>query len=99
VTAAQGYYQQALEMYQSIGDRLGAANALLGLGAALRLQGDRQQAEERLEEALAIGRQIQYRAAQFNALRTLIALAEEAGDHRSAADYRLEYQRLLVEKR
>ena len=97
--AAQGYYQQALDIYRDIGDQRGAADALWGLGAAQLLQGDRQQAEECLKEALAIGRQIQYRAAQFNALRTLIALAEEAGDHRSAADYRLEYQRLLVEKR
>ncbi len=100
VQAAQGYYQQALDRYRAIGVRCREeGRVFLGLGEVLRLQGDRQRAVECLEEALAIGRRIQNRAVQFNALETLIALAEEAGDHRSAGDYRLEYQRLLVEKR
>jgi tetratricopeptide (TPR) repeat protein len=75
VTAAQGYYQQALNLARATDDQEGAAYALRYLGEALRLRGDRQRAVECLEEALAIGCRIQYRAVQLKAVETLIALA------------------------
>ncbi len=96
---AQGYLEQALRAYRDIADRRGTANALRSLGDALWAQGHALQAKTMLHEARSLARQIEYRAVQFNALTTLIAIAESEGDHTAANEYRLEYQRLLAEKR
>jgi hypothetical protein len=91
--------EQALAAYRAIDDRRGTATALLRLGEARWAQGAAAQGRQHLVEAIQIARQIEYRAVQFNALTTLIAIAEAAGDQAAVARYRLEYQHLLVEKR
>jgi tetratricopeptide (TPR) repeat protein len=96
---AQGYLEQALAAYRAIDDRLGTATALLRLGEARWAQGAAAQAQQYLTEAIKVARQIEYKAVQFNALKTLIVIAEAAQDYEEVREYKLQYQHLLVENR
>jgi tetratricopeptide (TPR) repeat protein len=65
---AERHYQEALAVYRQIADRLGEANALLGLGEAARMQDRSADAERHYQEALAVSRQIADRRGEANAL-------------------------------
>ena len=63
--------QEALGIYRDLGDRLGQANALSGLGLVRRATGDYPAAARALEEALGIYRDLGDRVGQANALHKL----------------------------
>ena len=56
---AIGYYEQQLAIVREIGDRRGEGSALGNLGLAYRELGEPARARVLLEQALAIGREIE----------------------------------------
>ncbi|MCD6032016.1 MAG: adenylate/guanylate cyclase protein [Thermomicrobiales bacterium] len=78
--------QQALRLWQELGDRRGAARALLTLGHVADRQGDLTAAASRFEDALALGREIDDSAVIAAALGNLGIVADQQGAYMRAAE-------------
>ncbi|MEO1124649.1 MAG: CHAT domain-containing tetratricopeptide repeat protein, partial [Cyanobacteria bacterium J06639_16] len=89
--AALESWQQALEIYQRIGDRQGEANALGNLGIAYDSLSDYQRAIDFLEQSLVIARQIGDRQGEANALSNLGNAYNSLGDYPRAIDFHQQY--------
>ncbi len=71
VTQAEDCYQQALEFYRDIGDRLGEANTLKAIGDVLQFLDRRDEALSRYEAALQFYRDIGDRLGEANTLKAI----------------------------
>ena len=78
-------YTTALGSARHLGDKLGQANALNGLGAVRRLTGDYLGAAKDLNEAMALYRQLGEPLGEANALNGLGAVRRLTDDYRGAA--------------
>ena len=83
--AAAQAQEQALGIYRDLGNRLGQATALSGLGDIRRMTGDFQAAAQALEQALGICRDLGDRNGQANTLAFLGAVRRMMGDFQAAA--------------
>jgi tetratricopeptide (TPR) repeat protein len=72
-------YDEALTLYEKVGDQLGKANTLRSMGIQLSQQGNYRQAVPLVESALATYRQIGDRYSQANALQVLAVLYQNTG--------------------
>ncbi len=86
-------WQQALTIYQEIGDRQGEGNALGGLGVAYNSLGQYQQAIEYHQQALTILREIGDRRGESITLNNLGNAYYSLGQYQLAIDY---YQQALT---
>jgi CHAT domain-containing protein/Flp pilus assembly protein TadD len=82
--AALQSWEQALAIYQDIGDRRSEGNALTNLGNAYHSLGDYQQAISFHEQALAIAREIEDRGGEGADLTNLGNAYFSLGDYRQA---------------
>ncbi|GAX40934.1 putative TPR domain protein [Tolypothrix sp. NIES-4075] len=71
VTQAEDCYQQALELYRDIGDRLGEANTLQAIGDVLQFLKRSDEALSRYESALQFYREIGDRLGEANTLQAI----------------------------
>ena len=85
--AAYRYYDQALQIYQTIGDRRGEGHTLSGLGGLANKAGDYVRAQDFYERDLTICRQIGDKAGEGWALSWLGSLAHRQGAHADARGY------------
>ncbi|MEG3863387.1 tetratricopeptide repeat protein, partial [Microcoleus sp. herbarium12] len=69
--AALNSWQQALQIYRALKNRLGEGNALGNLGIAYRSLGNSAKAIEYIQQQLAIAREIKNRLGEGNALGNL----------------------------
>jgi len=76
----------AVAAAESIGDRLGQANALTDLGAVRQLTGDYPVTTQELQRALGIYRELGDRLGQAGALNALGNVREMTGDYPGAAE-------------
>lgn len=90
---ARAAHEQALALYQELGDQRGIAAALRNIGAQALNQGDYQQAQMYLEQSLALSQHINDVHGSANSLLNLGLLAREQGDAARALEH---YQRSLV---
>ncbi len=79
--------EQALQIYQQIGDRAGVGRALGNLGVAYRSLGDYQKAIDFYQQSLAIAQQIGDRAGVGRALGNLGNAYHSLGDYQKAIDF------------
>ena len=86
-------WQQALTIYQEIGDRQGEGNALCNLGIAYYSLGQYQQAIDYSQQALTIAREIGDRCREVYALGNLGITYNSLGQYQQAIDY---YQQALT---
>ncbi|WP_293134005.1 CHAT domain-containing tetratricopeptide repeat protein [Microcoleus sp. bin38.metabat.b11b12b14.051] len=86
-------YEQALTIYQEIGDRQGEANSLNGLGNAYYSLGDYNRAIDFYEQSLVINRKIGDRQGEANSLNGLGNAYYSLGDYNRAIDF---YEQSLV---
>ena len=77
VKKANDCYQQALKIYQEIGDRLGEANTLKAIGDVLQFLDRRSEALERYEQALAFYPDIGDRLGEANVLQEFGKLQDD----------------------
>ncbi|TVQ15313.1 MAG: CHAT domain-containing protein, partial [Leptolyngbya sp. DLM2.Bin27] len=84
--AALQSWEQALAIYQAIGDRSGERRALSSLGLVYRHTGDYRRAIEFDEQSLAIAREISDRSSERLALGNLGLAYLNLGDHHRAID-------------
>ncbi|MEO0537433.1 MAG: CHAT domain-containing tetratricopeptide repeat protein [Cyanobacteria bacterium P01_A01_bin.123] len=91
--AALQSWQQALALYQTIGDRRGEANALGNLGLAFHALGQYQQAIDLLQHQLAIVRDLGDRLGESNAIGNLGIAFQALGQYPCAIDL---YQQQLT---
>ncbi len=86
------YYNQALELYQAVGDRTGEAATLGNIGQVHSAQYKHQQAQQCYEQALTLYRTIGDRGGQANILTNMGRLAARQSDNAGALKY---YQQAL----
>ena len=89
-------WQQALELYQEIGDHNGEANSLGNLGIAYRNLGQVDKAVDVLNQQLVIAREIGDRNGEANSLGNLGAVYRNLGQYDKAIDF---HQQSLAIKR
>ncbi len=92
-TMARRWYEEALPVYQAIGDLLGEANALKSLGNTHRMLVEYASAREQYEKALIIYQAIGDRQGEATALKSL------GNVHRMRAEYvsaREQYEKALI---
>ncbi|MQY13491.1 Regulatory protein AfsR [Streptomyces sp. RB5] len=77
-------HQAAIDAARRLGDRLGQANALCGLGAVRKLMGEYPAAARALEEALDLYRELGNRLGEANALQELGNLRQQTGEYVTA---------------
>jgi predicted ATPase/class 3 adenylate cyclase len=82
--AARTYYSEGLAIYRRLGDKLGAARPLNGLGLVSWGQGDLVAARSFLEESLAIKRELGDQGAISISLNNLGLVALAQGDYATA---------------
>jgi tetratricopeptide (TPR) repeat protein len=81
------YYEQAMAVYNEVGDRLGEAAVLNNLGVMALHQGDLGAAETHYERSLAIQRQIGNRYGEGICINNLGDVALLRGDYPSAREH------------
>jgi tetratricopeptide (TPR) repeat protein len=86
-SAAAASLVQALALYRELGDRLGEADALLGLGIAQLPAGDYAAADAYLVQALALYRELGDRLGEADARLGLGMTHLPAGDYAAADRY------------
>ncbi|NMG08948.1 tetratricopeptide repeat protein [Brasilonema sp. UFV-L1] len=94
VKRADECYQQALEIYQEIGDRLGEANTLKAIGDVLQFLKRSHEALQRYEQALAFYREIGDRLGEANVLQGFGKLQD---DPAQGLEYLQQAQNLYVQ--
>ena len=92
--AALSSYQQALKIYQSIGDRKGEGHAFGGLGNAYHSLGDYKQAIQYHQQSLKIKRAIGDRQGEANSLGNLGLAYYEQGDYKQAIQYHQQHLKI-----
>jgi CHAT domain-containing protein/tetratricopeptide (TPR) repeat protein len=85
--------EQALEVYQEIGDRAGEGATLIGIGAVYRSTGEYAQALDSYQQALVISRAIGDRAGEGATLNNMGVVYNSTGEYAQALD---SYQQALV---
>jgi len=86
---AAHYYEQALEVFQELGDRMGMGAMLNSLGENARLRGDFKTAVVRYQEALKVAREIGAREGEISSLSNLGGARVGLGEYAAAeADLR-----------
>ncbi len=85
--SARGQYEQALAIYQEIGERNCEAACMNGLGSVALNTGDYSAAREQYEQALVIRREIGDRNGEAGCLNNLGLVALNTGDHSAAREY------------
>ena len=83
--AAAATLQQALELYQGLGDRVGQAEATNAIGFVHQLTGNYAAAAARQRQALDLFRDLDHRAGQAAALNDLGSVYWMTGDYPAAA--------------
>jgi tetratricopeptide (TPR) repeat protein len=73
-------FQQALEQYRALGDRVGESRSLMGLGDALILQSDYPQVLRYYEQALAIAEELRSYDGQIFVLQSMGLAASASGN-------------------
>jgi tetratricopeptide (TPR) repeat protein/DNA-binding CsgD family transcriptional regulator len=91
--AALDAHSRSLELYRSIGDRLGEAAALSYLGGVVTRMGNPERGLEHYIRALAVFEEMNNTINQCRCLRAIGAIHGEAGDHGLA----LEHMRLALD--
>ncbi|MCT7986621.1 CHAT domain-containing tetratricopeptide repeat protein [Laspinema sp. A4] len=94
-------WEQALEIYQQIGDKAGEGKTLVSLGTVYGSLGEYAQAEQYYHQSLAIYRQLGNKAGESNALLGLGNIYNFLGDYAQADQYfrqSLEIFRQLADK-
>ena len=76
---------QALELYRDLGDRVGQATALTGIGVLRSITGDYPAAAAALRQGLELYRGLGHRRGQGDALDDLGAVHCDTGDYPAAA--------------
>ncbi len=89
--AALNSWEQALQIYRALKNRLGEGRALGNLGNAYRSLGDYAKAIEYSQQSLAIAREIQDRLGEGNALGNLGNAYRYLGDYAKAIEYSQQY--------
>jgi tetratricopeptide (TPR) repeat protein len=87
LTAALGYYEQALPIYREVGDRAGEANTLNNIGMVHHDRGEGQTALGLYEEALPILQEVGDRAVEAAVLNNFGLVHHDRGDFQAALDY------------
>jgi non-specific serine/threonine protein kinase len=77
---AQSYFEQNLETWRALGDKLGMAQSLNNLGLALRYQHEYERAAEVFEECLALDRELQDQYGVAAGLHNLGQMAHHRDD-------------------
>ena len=85
--AALRSWEQALEIYQELGDRQGEGNALGNLGSAYANLGQYKRAIDFYEQHLAIARELGDRQGEGNALGNLGSTYADLGQYERAIDF------------
>ncbi|MEO1348918.1 MAG: CHAT domain-containing protein [Cyanobacteria bacterium J06635_15] len=86
-------FEQALEVYRIIGDRIGEGSALNGLGFVYDDFGQYERAIDVYEQMLSIARETGYRPLEAAALGNLGLIYEDLGQYEQAIDF---YQQSLA---
>ncbi|MGH8902733.1 MAG: tetratricopeptide repeat protein [Egibacteraceae bacterium] len=90
------FLTEALAVYRQIGDRLGEAYSVKGLGDIARMRNRYDEAAERYEQALAVYRQIGDRLGEAYSVASRARLALAVGDRDGAAQDMAEAIRILT---
>jgi tetratricopeptide (TPR) repeat protein len=85
--AALASYEQALQLFRAVGDRLGEANVLLSVGKMALSIGDEEHGVEYLEQATQLYEAIGAQSGSANVRITLAQLAARKGEFQAAIDY------------
>ena len=94
--AARALHQEALVIYQELGDRLGISTALLQLGTIAHDRGDYTSARSLFEQSLTIKRELGDRLGTAMLLNNLGIVAQQQGDYSKAQSL---YEQSLAIKR
>ncbi|MFK0733340.1 MAG: tetratricopeptide repeat protein, partial [Gloeotrichia echinulata HAB0833] len=81
------YHEQALAVYQDIGNKAGEANVLNTLGSIYKSQGQYQQAIDYHEQALAVYQDIGNTKGEIGSLQILSNIYKQQGKIRKAQEY------------
>jgi CHAT domain-containing protein len=90
--------QQALNIYQEIGNRQGEANSLGNLGNALNSLGQYQQAIEHYQQSLAIEQEIGNRDGKASSLNNLGTIFYSLGQYQKAIEHHQQCLAIMREK-
>jgi CHAT domain-containing protein/Tfp pilus assembly protein PilF len=90
--------QQALNIYQEIGNRQGEANSLGNLGNALNSLGQYQQAIEHYQQSLAIEQEIGNRDGKASSLNNLGTIFYSLGQYQKAIEHHQQCLAIMGEK-
>jgi tetratricopeptide (TPR) repeat protein len=82
--AARGRYEEALPIYQTIGDRLGEANTIQALGDVHQMLDEYEAARGRYEEALPIYQTIGARLGEANTIKALGDVHQRLSEYEAA---------------
>jgi tetratricopeptide (TPR) repeat protein len=99
--AARLLYQEALAIYEELGDRLGISTALLQLGTGAYDEGNHDSARSLFEQSLEIKRELDDRLGTGMLLNNLGIIAQEQGDYsiaKSLFEQSLEIKRQLGDR-
>lgn len=87
------FFQQALEIYQEIGDRSGEADSQIVLGVVYQSLGQYEQAIEFYQQSLTIRRELNHHTGEADSLNSLGYVYELLGEYQKAIDF---YQQALA---
>jgi tetratricopeptide (TPR) repeat protein len=74
-------------LYRAIGDKIGQASGLLGLGDALLMQNNYNEAREKYKQALALHREVGSKLGEANDLQGLGAVLRRQDDYSAAREW------------
>ncbi|MEM8639533.1 MAG: CHAT domain-containing protein [Cyanobacteria bacterium P01_G01_bin.54] len=95
------YYNQALSMFQAVGDRNGEAKTLNNIGFAHSALGEKYQALEYYDQALSVFQEVGDRSGEAQVLNNMGAIYSAIGEKSQALDYynqSLSLKRLLGDR-
>ena len=93
---AHDRYQQALSIFEELGDRAGMAATYQALGVLAQFRGDYDTAHDRYQQALSIFEELGNRAGMATSYHQLGVLAQDRGDYDTA--HKLYEQSLRIEE-
>lgn len=87
VARALGYYEQALPIFEEVGDRAGQANPLKNIGRAYKYLGQQERALEYFKQALTIDKEVGDRPGQAATLNNIGLVYRAINEPQKALEY------------